>query len=252
MEPRELFENHLGLIDEVCSSICHRNGCFPPDSEDFTSQVRIELMADDYARLRKFSGRSRFKTFLTTVVLNLFRDYRNSKWGKWRPSAAARREGPLAIKLDELLTRDGYTLDEAVQVLRVTLKVEETEAEIRRLAEMLPVRRARPEDDESAVHRLVGGKLADAGVEEAEKAELARKAQDALERALAAQDPVDRMVLKMRHEQGFTATRIADALKLDRRKLYRRIERCYRSLRTFIEAEGLQARDILSLEGWIE
>ncbi len=65
-------------------------------------------------------------------------------------------------------------------------------------------------------------------------------------------DGIYRLVLKMRHEQGFTATRIADVLKIDRRKLYSRIEKCYRSLRAFLEAEGLRAQDVLSLEGWIE
>ena len=59
MNPRELFEDHLPLIEEICSSVCRRNGCFGADAEDFASQVKLALIDDDYARLRSFQGRSR-------------------------------------------------------------------------------------------------------------------------------------------------------------------------------------------------
>jgi len=45
------------------------------------------------ALLAKFEGRSSLRTFLTVVIQRLFLDHRISAWGKWRPSAEARRGG---------------------------------------------------------------------------------------------------------------------------------------------------------------
>ena len=38
---------------------------------------------------------------------------RIAEWGKWRPSAVAKRLGPTAVLLDRLLTRDGRPFDDA-------------------------------------------------------------------------------------------------------------------------------------------
>ena len=40
-------------------------------------------------------------------------DWRNARWGKWRPSAEARRQGALATHLERLMRRDGLTFEEA-------------------------------------------------------------------------------------------------------------------------------------------
>ncbi len=52
------------------------------------------------------------------VVQRLFLDHRNRQWGKWRPSAEAKRRGPLAILLERLVVRDGWTFEQAVETLR--------------------------------------------------------------------------------------------------------------------------------------
>ena len=48
---------------------------------------------DDYSILRKFKGRSSLRTDLITVVTHLYQDWRNGRWGKWRPSEDAKRRG---------------------------------------------------------------------------------------------------------------------------------------------------------------
>src|SRR5215471_7103180 len=78
-----------------------------------------------YPRSRE--RRSMLSTYLTTVVQRALLDYVNSQWGKWRPSARANREGPLAVKLEKLLVCDRLSLGEACQVLRTEEGVEESE-----------------------------------------------------------------------------------------------------------------------------
>ena len=59
-------------------------------------------------------------------------------WGRWRPSACARRAGPAGVLLDQLLTRDAVSLDEALA--RVRERYDVSELELRSLVVKIPVR----------------------------------------------------------------------------------------------------------------
>jgi DNA-directed RNA polymerase specialized sigma24 family protein len=75
------------------------------EADDFGSHVKLKLIEHDYAILKKFEGRSNLRTYLTVVIHRLFLDYRIKAWGKWRPSAAAKRCGGVAILLERLTRR---------------------------------------------------------------------------------------------------------------------------------------------------
>lgn len=53
---------------------------------------------------------------LVAVVERLSLDFRVERWGRWPPSAVADRLGPAAVLLERLVTRDGYTLQEAMAI----------------------------------------------------------------------------------------------------------------------------------------
>ena len=89
----------------------------PDAADEFASWARLRLFEDDCAVLRKFRGESTIRTYLTTVLVHLFLDWRNAQWGRWRPTASARRLGPLAIELERLVLRDGRDYEEAVGTL---------------------------------------------------------------------------------------------------------------------------------------
>lgn len=251
MEAQELFQQNLGLIDEVCSAVCRRHSCFPPDSEDFTSQVRLALMDDDYARLRRFGGRSRFKTYLTSVVSHLFLDHRNKTWGRWRPSQVALQLGDTARQLDQLLYRDGFSLDEAIGLLRTNLKVDASEAEIRDLAERLPVRTHRRFESDESLEFMPSDQDPEADLLQSEQAERVRQAHQALQAALQDLQPSERLVLKMRYDKGLTVTQIAKVLRRERRRLYTELDRLLRDLRRRLQEQGFAADDVLGVEGWL-
>jgi len=139
---RDLFSSQLEMIRELIRAISRNGRLAPEDAEDFASFVMVKLIENDYARLRKFKGESSLRTYLTVVIQRLLLDYRAAKLGKWRPSMRARRLGAVAVKLEELLWRDGYTFQEAVHVLQWNWRVALDREALWCLATHLPPRRS--------------------------------------------------------------------------------------------------------------
>ena len=250
MHPEDLLASQLPLIDRLLSSVCRRNA-FPPDeSEDFASWAKLRLVDDDFAVFRKFQGRSSLSTYLTTVIVNLFRDYRIHRWGKWRPSAEAKRLGTVAVQLETLVSRDGRTVAEAIAHLQTSFGVDRPAAELERLAAQLPSRTRRRFEGEEALAALSSPEATDSGVEESERRATERQAESALARALGSLAPTDRLVLKLRFADGLAIVDIAALLGEPARPLYARIERSLAALRRVLEGEGLQAARVTDLVGW--
>ncbi len=67
----------------------------------------------------------------------------------------------------------------------------------------------------------------------------------ALEGALGKLDAEDRVILRMRFEDGFTVADVARALDLRQKPLYRRVEGLLRRLRRELEGRGMRGS-----EGW--
>ncbi len=103
MTPEQLFLSNLPLIERVIGSICRRHCVFDDEADEFDAMVKLKLVDDDYAVLRKFKGKSLLKTYLTTVVANLFRDHLIHKHGKWRSSRIAQTLGQEAVQLERLV-----------------------------------------------------------------------------------------------------------------------------------------------------
>ena len=118
-----LFLSQLGVIERVISFVSARRHLPGAEADDFESHVKLQLIEDDYAVLRKFQGRSSLRTYLTVVIQRLFLDYRISAWGKWRPSAEAKRAGPIGIMLEQLMARDGYGFEQACELLETNHQV---------------------------------------------------------------------------------------------------------------------------------
>ena len=68
MDPEKLLLESLNDLERIAAFACRRSGFQPADTEDFASFVKLKLIENDYAILRKFEGRSAFRTWLTIVV----------------------------------------------------------------------------------------------------------------------------------------------------------------------------------------
>jgi DNA-directed RNA polymerase specialized sigma24 family protein len=67
---------YLSHLHRIAGIIARRNHLDEDETAAFIQHARVRLHADDYAVLRKFDGRSSFYTYLTTIMVRLFRDWR--------------------------------------------------------------------------------------------------------------------------------------------------------------------------------
>lgn len=235
-----MFLAQLVVIERIIASIARRHAMAPDDQDDFASWVKLRLIENDYGILRKYQGLSSLSTFLTVVITNLFRDYRIQKWGRWRPSVAARRLGDLAVVLETLLHRDGYPLAQAVEVLRTRVGPEVDARELTRIAAQLPPRARVAHADATELDEAASAERTDAGLLLAELEEEWAGAQNALSQAIEALPAEDQLILRLRYWDGVTIANIARTLGLDQKPLYRRIEQLLTRLRVAIEAQGVE------------
>jgi hypothetical protein len=131
---------HLDVVERIARFIARRNGLAGADADDALSTVKLKLVENDYAILRKFRGESSLSTYLAVVIAGILRDYRIHRCGKWRPSAVARSLGAIAVRLETLTSRDGCSTSEAVERLVTSGEPGCTAIELRALAARLPHR----------------------------------------------------------------------------------------------------------------
>ena len=247
MTTHQLYTDQAEVIQAVLAHICATRRLAVEVCEEFSSWVRLRLLENDSAILRKFAGRSTPRTFLTTVVQRLFLDWRNREWGKWRPSAAARRLGAPAVALERLVLRDQCSFEEAVQQLRGHRLVESAE-ECERIWAQLPQRPLRRpaidfDPDTSEAPPVADDLTID------EQRRRAASAGRALVDVLSELEASDHVILRLRFQDGFTVARIAQVIGQDQKALYRRIESLLNRLRLGLLAKGVSAADISDLLG---
>jgi RNA polymerase sigma-70 factor, ECF subfamily len=65
----DFVDQYLGLIYRIIHHTAHLRGATlrPEDVEDLASEVLLQLVANNYATLRRFQGRSTLSTYLTVI-----------------------------------------------------------------------------------------------------------------------------------------------------------------------------------------
>lgn len=66
----DFIDRYLGLIDHVVQSTAHLRGMTlrPQDVEDLVAEILAQIVAKDYAVLRRFRGRSSLAAYLTVIA----------------------------------------------------------------------------------------------------------------------------------------------------------------------------------------
>ena len=234
--------------------MCRTQRLSRTEAEDFASVFRIHVLDNDRAVLRAFGYRATMGTFLHSVAIHRFQDWRNAQWGKWRPSAEAKRLGTLAVLLETRIVRDQLSMDEAIETLRTNHGVTESRQTLEALAARFPVRHGRAfvSDDVLDTRPAADGD-ADARFEAGEATGAARKAAAALEEAVMELPPQDRLILRMRFGEDRQIAKIARQIGHEPKVLYRRLERVPADLRTALESRGIDAdtaREIFAHRGF--
>lgn len=246
-----IFVEHLPVLDRVVANLGRRYGMSADEVEELSSTIKMRIVESDYAVFRKFRGESSLPTYLTVVITMMAREERIAQRGRWRPSAAAQRIGPVGIGLETLVHQKGYGLAEAGEVMRsrgeTTLSDRELGDLLRQLPRRAPMRpvevgaeplRAQPasEDAEGAV----------AGEETSTRL---AGVQRALGQSLAALPLEDRLLLKLRFWQEASIADAARILGVEQRPLYRRLERILNDLRGRLAAEGVTSEQVREMIG---
>jgi RNA polymerase sigma factor (sigma-70 family) len=246
----QLFLGHLKLIDRVVRHIARRHHLPVLETDEFASVVRLKLVDNDYAILRKFQRRSNLSTYLTTVVERLYLDFCIARWGKWRPSAAARRLGRDAVMLEQLLARDGLSFEEAVETLHTNHGCSATREQLRALSVQFPERVVRRHGGEDEV-ALAARRLAatDTIVDHEEDREIAEKVESVLAEAVAALTPRERLILKLRFDNDMKISDIARLVQTPAKPLYRELQNIVGGLQERLREEGLERGDIERIVG---
>jgi RNA polymerase sigma factor for flagellar operon FliA len=184
-------------------------------------------------------------SYLAVAIPRLFLDYRISKWGKWRPSAEAKRLGALGVALETLVGREGLSWDDAYQTLLGREPGLSREA-VEEVLARLPARGPRRFEGEGALEALPDpGAGPEAGAIAGEEAERKRRAHGVLAEVVAALPPQDQIVLRLRFVEEMQIADIARTLHLEARPLYRRIERLTAELRRGLAERGVGPGDFL-------
>lgn len=246
---RQRFVQRLDLILHKLDAVARRRNMQPEEKEDFISWSLLRMVESEYSVVREWRGEARFRNYLNVVVSRLLLDFRNHRWGRFRVSKAARRAGRAAELLDVLIHRDGFTTEEAVEMVMRNHRVDADRTRLRQLADALPERQSRrtyPLDDVPLP--AVPPTAAD-GLRREERRELCRQLQQSLDSALGDMRCDDLRILALRFCCGCTADEIGADLDLDRRRVYQRIETILARLRRRLSSEGFEAAEVLDLVG---
>ena len=247
----QLFLRYLDQIETLLMIVARRYALHGDEPEEFGAWVKLKMVEDDYAVLRKFRGEAQLRTYLTTVFVRLAKDWLIARRGKWRPSALAQREGVSAVQLETLISYEGRTIDEAVEVVKRNFAPRESREELRRVAEELPRHPPRCHVSLEALQEPSGDMGADRGVIESEREERADEVSKALSAALAEVDHEDRNLLELHYGRGMTVASISRLLDTPQRPLYSRLARLHKTLRGGLESRGVDLESVQQVFGWV-
>lgn len=249
VDHQRLLLDHLDLIDQIVRTTGRRRHLSAVEQEEFASFVKLRLVEDDYAILRKFQNRSTLWTYLAAVIERLSLDFCVERWGRWRPSAMADRLGPVAVVLERLVNRDGHTIEEAMEIVRTNHAVGLTYNELRALWEQLPIRSRTTEVGEEAAASVRSTDSSEANIEDAARKQDIDRLEGVLRSAFAALPAQDRLMIALRFDHNLSVADIAKTLHSSVPTVHRRLDRSLKELRTALSRGGFNPREVSSLIG---
>jgi RNA polymerase sigma factor (sigma-70 family) len=250
MNPQTLFESSLDTIERTIALVSRRGRLRGADAEDFASSVKVALLEDDCAILRKHSGIASLGAYLAVVIDRMLRDGRAQTMGRFYASAEATRLGPAAVMLELLVRRDHRPFEAALPILRTSFP-EVTCQDAERMLHRLPERTPRPQfiDVDDVDLALAAPSGADQHTIELEQQRLSRQTARILRDTLASFSLEDRTMLRLHYGMSQSIADVSRMMRLPQRPLYRRLEHALARLRGALEKAGIDARAMPDLLG---
>jgi RNA polymerase sigma factor (sigma-70 family) len=240
VDPEQQYLAQRSFIDRTVAAICQRHHVSSADRDDVVSAAHFHMVRDDYRVFRVFEGRAPIEVYLLAVIRQVFQDWRNAAWGRWRPSVAARRLGPVAVLIETLSIRDGLPWSEVVEIVRTNHGVADTPAALEAIAAQLPERPRRTFVDEAAIDTHRSAPSAEQGHMDAVEA---ARVSAAVDQALMTLPTQDRLLLRLRFDDDLAIGALAQYQGVDYQTAYRHLGRVLQGLRRLVEASGVSASD---------
>ena len=186
---------------------------------------------------------------LHSAIQRAMMDYQNKLWGKWRPSAAACRAGGLGIAYDRLVSRDGLSIQDALETLSASWPGAPSPDQLAQLLGNIPPRpRRRQVEFGQEGERLPTGTSPEVRLQNRRTAGIVT---NRLRKALQKLSGEDRALIRARLVEGRTLRSLALEQQLDTRVLYSRYEKIKRTLRQSVcRSEGIDSTTGQSIEEW--
>lgn len=229
--------SELTLLSEVIRNVARTHRLRPEEAAGFSQTVHLRLLHRNYDVFTRFAGRSSLKTFLTVVVVRLLLDWRNSQYGKWRPSKHATRLGGHAVMLERLMSRDALSASEAVHAV-LSSQTDLTRQDAEAIAASLK-RTPKPRlvTDEGLEDRLAQPFIDPVAQQQRQVAE--RRIRTSLTSALRRLSDEDRDLVSARYARAETVQSFSKNRSADPKTMYRRLQRVLEQLRQHLRADGI-------------
>ncbi len=235
--PISPLPDQMALLSCVIREVARSRRMSREDAEDFAQTVHLRVVEREYDVFSRFDGRSSLRRYLNVVVLRMLLDWQNSTYGKWRPTVAATRLGEPAIRLERLVSRDGFTADEAIEIVSRGANAP-SRADLRQLQQLLPPRQRRRRVSIDVVGEVGETPFADPLAARERRCRRLR-ARASLSAALERLPVGDLHLIQLRFRDRRTVQDLANTFGTDPKVLYRRFDRMLRSLRRNLEEQGV-------------
>lgn len=246
-QPSEIFTENVEQINQVIRSLCRRHGIFGSDQDDLVSVIRLRLVEDDYHIIRQFRQQSKLSTYLHTVISRLFIDCRRQSEGRWRPSLVAHDLGETATKLEELLNREHYTIEEAFSIMTTNYHISVTMDELCEIAAKLPMKTLRLTVDtgDDLLDKVSSTNLSPDNILQNSQEEKMRQALYAvIEDVRESLSAEERLIFALRYEDDRPISEIARTLGENRTKIARMLDSILGRIRETVKSRGILADDV--------
>ncbi len=246
-ELRQRFVRWLPQIQRALRRVAVGRRLDSQETEDYQAFSYYKLVERNYAVVERFRDECSLDTYLHRVAERLLIDFRRDRWGKWRPSAAAKRLGTTAVQLEKFLYRDGIPLREAVATLK-TVHPASSSTGLYSLAGRIPTR-LRQGLESLGPELVAAASFKPTEVIDADRRRTLRdKLRTALRSALDELDPEDRETLLL-YFRNQRMPMIAERFGRPAKELYRRKDRLLKQLRTRLERDGIGWGQVREIEG---
>jgi RNA polymerase sigma factor (sigma-70 family) len=230
-----LVAAHLPTVNRAIAIVGGKRRLARAAREELSSDVYVRLLQRNGAILRAYRGEGSLLAYLVVVVQRVLLDGDVARDGKWRPSAAARRLGEVAVVLERLVFSQGLSLQESAPIVRARTGATHSDDELDFLLSLLRPRVRR---------RIFGVETVDdlradtPSPEDRLVAAAAYPGPEHLARAMTRLAADDREMVRLRFAGGLRLREIARRRQIDERTIYRRFDRVLGQLRSELGATG--------------